>query len=487
MRSACWLTLAFVCASPAVRAQETPDLDALDRQVQKAIGRADKGIATLFVGRSEHYAAPSEKAPGVLGRYDAADLLAKLPADDAAGRRRVEDLDLAAPGHVPETTATGLILDKGGLVLTAGHAVARARKVYVKLPGGKGSYADIHALDPRSDLAVLKLLDPPAGLEPVTLGDGGAVRRGQLVLLLASPFAPGFRDAPTASWGMVTNLRRRLPGPPNEQERTRQTLHHYGTLLQVESKLNLPTSGGAVLNLQGEVVGLTTAHAAQLGSDVPGGFAIPFDAGLRRIVGVLLKGDEVEYGFLGVRLGTGVGRGAEVTGVTDGSPAASAGFRGGETIVRIDGQPVADLDDLFLLVGTRLAGSPVEVEYQRPGTATRKVKLTLAKFWVATPGIAANRPGPVAGLTIDWTSLLGQRNNFGPWNRNPTPVGVLIRDVAEKSPAAEAGLQVDDVITHVGKTPVATPAEFHQAVAQQPAGKLELTIEGRPERVVLPR
>src|SRR6202011_3306869 len=105
------------------------------------------------------------------------------------------------------------------------------------------------------------------------------------------------------SWGIVSNLRHRAPATPllNEIDRAKITLHQYGALLQTDARLSVGCSGGALINLQGELVGLTTTLAALTGGDTTGGFAVPMDAGIRRIVRVLEKGEEVEYGFLGVR------------------------------------------------------------------------------------------------------------------------------------------------------------------------------------------
>src|SRR5207248_9225764 len=138
-------------------------------------------------------------------------------------------------------------------------------KVFVRLPDRQGSYADIHAADPRSDLAVLRLLNPKLALRPLKLGEGEKAKRGQFVLSLANPFAAGFRDGkPSASWGIVSNLRRRAPGPAREEERAK-TLHHYGTLIQTDARLNLGCSGGALIDLQGRLIGLTSATAAIAG------------------------------------------------------------------------------------------------------------------------------------------------------------------------------------------------------------------------------
>ena len=107
------------------------------------------------------------------------------------------------------------------------------------------------------------LLDPPAGLAAVKRGDGANLRKGQFVLCLANPYAAGFRDgSPSASWGIISNLHRRASGVTGEIERpgVKPTLHHYGTLIQTDVRLALGCSGGALLNLDGELIGLTSAR-----------------------------------------------------------------------------------------------------------------------------------------------------------------------------------------------------------------------------------
>jgi serine protease Do len=469
-----WLLLAVVLVGAGLRGQDGPDeIRALDRAFQKTIARFDRCVVCILVSRDEGYDRFEEKKnrePGELGKFDAAALLLQVGEKDLATRRRIAELDLTAQAYVPESTATGLIIDKAGLILVPAHAVSRAKKLYVKLPGNKGSFADIHALDPRADLAVLRLLDPPEGLQAAALGDGGSVAKGQFVLLLGNPFAPGFREQnSTASWGMVANVRQKLPLPRSEPkgdfDRSLLTLHHHGALLQVESRLNLNAltcNGGVVLNLDGEAVGLMTAYPAVAGGEIPGGFAVPFNEGMRRIIEVLRKGEEVEYGFLGVGMDTRFpgGGGAVVSSVTDGSPAKRAKLIKGDTIVRIDGQAVTGDDDLFLMVGTKLAGNTIKVEFVRDRGLAPPVAITLAKFLVHMPGrIASRQPAPAAGLRVDWTSIMAQRGG------GEIPPGVVVREVVPDSPAARASLRVDMVITHVAGKPVLTPAEFYRAMA----------------------
>ncbi|MFO0843863.1 MAG: trypsin-like peptidase domain-containing protein [Gemmataceae bacterium] len=490
------LLLLFLAS--AVRADDEL-VRAMNLRVARAVRDARPAIASILVSRSEAYLkAPywgveaSPEPQGLLGRFDA-NAAAKLVPTGAAHRgrilRTIAQHDLSDPAVVPESYGSGFVLDRAGLILTNAHVVKDATKVYVRLPGRPGSWADIHACDPRSDLAVLKLIDPPADLKALPLGDGGTARTGQFVLSLANAFAPGFRgDAePTAGYGLVSHLRRKVPEQNNELERHRApTLHHYGTLIQTDAQTTPGCSGGALLDLDGKAIGLTTALAG-VRSDRPGGFAIPLDANTRRIIDVLRRGEEVEYGFLGVMLQGGAGQGGvHIWRVTPGSPAALGGIVGGDRIVAINGQPVRENDDLFLHIGMALAGSNAVVEVARNFGGTKRCPVRLAKFYVPGPVIASKRPPARFGLRVDHTSILVQRNPFPNMNRS-TPAGVVVREVVYDSPADKARLQPDKVITHVDGRAVASPADYYREVAQ--AGKkVELTFltsDGRSDTLTL--
>src|SRR5579872_4459378 len=185
-RALSWLLLLVLPG--LARGERRPGLDEalrLEAELKKAIERAAPSVACILVSRSDAYrrweSAPAADDPGKLGRFDAAAALSKVPEGDTRARRSIRDHDLSDPAVVPESFGTGLVLAKSGLILTNAHVVRHATKVYVRFAGGRGSWADIHAADPRSDLAVLRLLDRVPGLEPVTFGDGEKVARGQLV------------------------------------------------------------------------------------------------------------------------------------------------------------------------------------------------------------------------------------------------------------------------------------------------------------------
>jgi S1-C subfamily serine protease len=481
----CLVALAWACSSPA---GDEEGLSQLQRAVQTVIGDAEPAIACILVSRSDGYQrfgqGPAVGEPGKLGGFspDAAlrHVNAQRPQPEEQERlaEEIARLNLASPANVPESYGSGVVFDEAGLILTNYHVVRSATKIFVRLPDRRGGYADIHAADPRSDLAVLRLLNPPQNLKAVKLGDGGAVRKGQFVVALANPYAAGFRDGqPSASWGIISNLRRRAPATPKKEEDLNKTLHHYGTLLQTDVRLNLGCSGGALFNLKGEMIGLTTALAAITGRDTPGGFAVPLDAGMKRILDVLKKGEEVEYGFLGVGPETRAepGEGVTVQSIRLGSPAERAGLHIRDTILAVNGVPVREADELFLALGTHLAGSQVTLDV-RPDKSnhTKKVPVTLAKFYVPGVKIASAKRPAFRGLRVDYTSVLAQQRQtvLGDYR---IPNGVLVTEVLSPSAAAAAFLKPGEVITHVNGQAVNSPAAFYQAVRGL-RGDVELTL-----------
>ena len=449
-----WLALVlsglFSCVG-AARADDSPvprEVLAIEAAFQEAIRRAEPAIVCIGVAR----------------------------AADAAAR-------LDHPDAVPESFGSGVVVGSNagrGLVLTNFHVVREAARIYVRIPGGRGSYAEVFAADGRSDLAVLRLRDP-LPVKVIKLGDGDNVRKGQLVLSIANPFAAGFRDgSPSASWGIISNLRRRPAKPvAQEQDRNRLTLDQYGILLQTDARLNLGCSGGAMVDLKGELIGLTTAQAALTGQETAGGFAVPMSTAIRGIVGKLLKGEEVEYGFLGVSFDPLFVRpsaeGVRIGSVIRGSPADRAGLRADATILAVNGTPVHESEDLFLAIGTSLAGSEARLKIRG---RSQPVTVTLAKFYVPGPSVALNRPAPVRGLRVDYTSVLMQRTN-----RGEVPGGVYVSEVQPGSPA-EAAQLLDAIVTHVNGAEVNTPAEFYREAARS-SGPLELTLANRAEKVRL--
>jgi serine protease Do len=453
----------------------------ISQAMVEAVRKAEPAVASIFVSRSEDYRrllkdSPPPDQPGELGAFDR-DQAKKILADTFKDSHRLDTelrkLDLRDPEHVPESYGSGVVISAQGLVLSNFHVVRDAAKIYVRLPGGKGSYANIHAGDGRSDLAVLRLLDPTLVPLAFIQPGGRPVSKGQLILTLANPFAPGFRDArPRAGWGMVSNLRQKNPRRPTREEQVQWALHDFGTLIQTDRSLPIGCSGGALLNLQGELVGLITSLPGTTGEG-GGAYAVPLNAALCSIIRVLEKGEEVEYGFLGVQFDRDPPRSAGVVfrQMLGGSPAKKAGLEFGDVIMAVDDTPVHETDDLILAINSALAGSTVRLKIRR-GYNTEIVPVTLAKFSWTGPAIISVKHPFVRGMRVDYTSILAQPQR-GPGQEIPS--GVYVREVQKGSPAEAAKLQ-DAIITKVNDQDVNTPTEFYERMPR--TGRVELTLVG---------
>ncbi len=487
------IVLACVCAGRTSAQEPDPDLAkalVLERAMQKIIQKNDVSIACILVSRSDRYhevgQGPDKNQAGKLGAFNPNPALLRVSEEKKP--LYLKELDFTNPAYVPRAFGSGVVIDPKGLILTNYHVVQEATKIFVRLPGGQSSYADIHAADPRSDLAVLRLLNPDLRqLRAVPLGNADKMQRGQFVLTLSNPFAAGFRDGqPSASWGILSNIRRRALNHLKEEERIKP-LQYYGTLLQTDARMHLGCSGGAILNLSGEMIGLITSTAAIQGGETPGGFAVPVNVGMRRIIDVLLRGEEVDYGFLGVAFDerAGNGRGVVLKYITKGSPAKlEAKLDENDLLLGVDGHPIHEIDDVFASIGANLAGTKVRLHFSRQGVE-RVADVTLAKLAVPGKSIASStgsRPF-VRGLRVDNASLVVQT----PLRQSASiPPGVLICDVQPASPAHRANLKSGEVITHVNQTSVTSPAAFYDSVAGAAArGPIELTIQGVANRVVL--
>lgn len=413
---------------------------------------------------------------------------------DAPWSRRTDAswLDVTNPNFVPTDFGSGVIVDPNGLILTNTHVIERARELVVILHTGRSYPAQVWACDPRSDLAMLKI--NVRDLQPIKLGDGGKAKKGQFVLALGNPMAVARDGRASASWGIVSNVARRLPPLPLDRSAADEirTLHHSATLLQTDARLNWGMSGGALLNLHGEMIGLTTAWAAIRGYDQAAGYAIPIDDVTRRLLGVLLEGREVEYGFLGVAPrdleprtpeSNSVSEGVVVEECFPGSPAAQAGLQEGDVVTHVSDEPIRSAEDLVLKVGTRLAGSRVQLRVVRGGQTVTLAPVLGKYFSVQGEIRAATVPPPWRGAHVDYITMVlrdtaGLRERPGARERlrSVPDGGVLATRVEPGSPAEAAGLHADVIITHVAGTPVRSPDEFRKAVAKV-RGKVELTTD----------
>jgi serine protease Do len=420
-----------------------------------------------------------------------------LVTDDLFGELRVD----GTADVQSSVVAAGVFVDPAGLVLTPYLAVQEGDWHTVTTIDGQIYSATIRAADPRSGLAVLAInpAERPrqqAGTSEVTeqrsfpalrVGDAAQLRKGQFVIAIGNPYALASDGEPTASWGIVTNLARKAPPNTNFNDAPgplgdyRTTLHHLGTLIQTDAKLGWNAGGGALVNLQGELVGLTTTAATIAGHEQPAGYAIPMNATIQRIIEALKAGREVEYGMLGVSFDTLLQPTADSTArvtigqVFPGSPAERAGLQRGDVVTRVGQTPVHDFDTIQLAVSSQPPSSSTTIEFVRAGRAAT-AEVQLAKLAVAGKTIATVRPDAWRGIHVDYATAL----DAAAWttaieNKTYDPAGcVLVAEVEQDSAAWNAGVRPGMFISHAGGRRVSTPAEFRAAVRGMGA---ELDIE----------
>jgi S1-C subfamily serine protease len=279
-----------------------------------------------------------------------------------------------------------------------------------------------------------------------------------------------------------------------------------GTLIQTDAKLAFSTGGGALVNLRGELIGLTTSAATIAGHERPAGYAIPMNSTFRRVIDTLKEGREVEYGLIGVGLGSSTGTtivpldpklhttgkatlgptGVPIQNVMPGSPAALAGLRIGDRITHIDDHPVENARQLQLLVGTLRPATITQVRYHR-GETPRRVSIELAKYPLESRAIVTEHSPAWRGIRVDYSTTAElARNAPDAIVSTPDPAGcVVIREVLPDSPSWKAGIRPGMYISHVGDQRVTSPKAFHNAVdAAEGTVGIHLTqpVPGKLER-----
>jgi serine protease Do len=264
------------------------------------------------------------------------------------------------PGDFKQKSlGSGFVIDTGGFILTNNHVVDKAEEIQVTLSDGKVFEAKIVGRDPKTDIALIRI-QAGTPLTPLPLGDSDQSDVGDWVLAIGSPFGLGN----TVTAGIVSAKYRKIGAGP------------YDDFIQTDASINPGNSGGPLLNTRGEAIGINTAIFSQSGGSIGIGFAVPINM-VKDLLPQLKKG-EVVRGWLGVRIqqvtpdlagkfGLAEAKGALVSEVIEGGPAAKAGILRGDVIVSFDGKEVKAMADLPYIVGTTPVGKRAKVEILRQG------------------------------------------------------------------------------------------------------------------------
>lgn len=370
---------------------------------------------------------------------------------------------------------SGFIISNDGYVLTNNHVVEQMDTITVILNDQREYTAKLIGSDERSDLALLKI--DAKDLPTLTLAKNETLKVGQWVVAIGSPFGLDY----SASAGIVSAIGRSIPSARNEST--------YVPFIQTDVAINPGNSGGPLFNMDGEVVGINSQIYSPSGGSVGLSFAIPSSLAIDVVAQLKDKG-RVDRGWLGVMiqdvdkdlaasLGMNKPMGALISEVDEEGPAAKSGLKAGDLIIKFNGSDVHTSSDLPYLVGRTTPKSKVPVVIMRKGKE-QTLNVTVGILPVS-PAEAATRPAsaPIDN-SVDIVGLV-----VGPLEQTKRGAesGVVVRDVKPGSPAAEAGIQVGDVITQLAFSDIKSPADYAKIVKSLPKNEpqaIRFYSDGRP-------
>ena len=366
--------------------------------------------------------------------------------------RRFFDIPNVPRERTFQSAGSGVIVDsKNGYIITNAHVIENATEITVTLLDNRSLTAKVVGKDPGSDVAVLQV--KAGNLAQIPLADSDRTEVGDFVVAIGNPFGLGH----TVTSGIVSALSRSGINPEG-----------YEDFIQTDASINPGNSGGALVDLNGRLVGVNTAILSRTGGNIGIGFAIPSNM-MKTVMNQLIKFGEVKRGVLGVNVQTLTPdiaqsmdlenvQGALVSQVVDDSAAATAGLKAGDVVTAINGKAVRDAAGLRNAIGLLSVGDKVDIALLRDGKP-RRVTAVIGERDAVDEARASDLHAGLEGALLEDA---------------PGGDGVLIRSVADGSPAAQRGLRANDLILGVGRTRVANLEEFTRATRDAQAFVLQI-------------
>ncbi len=400
----------------------------------------------------------------------------------AAGRRvgPFDDFlrDFLPKGHPRDlpSSGSGFVMDPRGYILTNNHVVEGAEDVSATFLNGEKYHCEVVGLDPRTDVAVVRITERSRTGKPfpvLPLGDSDEIQIGDWAIAVGNPF--GEQLAGTVTVGVVS-------------AKGRSDLSIMGAeidlqdFIQTDASINFGNSGGPLVNIRGEVIGINSA----LNTQAQGiGFAIPINLAAS-VAQQLIATGHVRRGYLGINLDEltremaegkdwEISEGVLVTNVAEDSPAAKAGLREDDVIVEFDGKPVTHARPFRLLVAGTEVGKTVKLKVFRDGKY-RDVMVTLGEYDERTLAQAATekRSGGWLGLEV---SDLGAPQVREKYSLEGEERGVVITQVEPDSPAAQKGLTPGGLILEVVNQEITGLADFNRIRDQMKDRRKPVTLK----------
>lgn len=349
-----------------------------------------------------------------------------------------------------EGLGSGVIIDAAkGYILTNNHVINNADKISVQLNDGREYDAKLIGRDEQSDIALLQVSDVK-NLTAVKIADSDKLRVGDFAVAVGNPFGLG----QTATSGIISAL-----------GRSGLSLEGLENFIQTDASINRGNSGGALVNLNGELIGINTAILAPGGGNIGIGFAIPSNMA-QSLSKQLIEFGEVKRGLLGIKgsemtadmakaFNTDAQRGAFVSEVMPKSAAAKAGIKAGDILVSLDGKPISSFAELRAKVGTTAPGTTVKIGLLREGKPM-EVAVTLDNSESVSTNAETLSPALQGASLTNGALPNGDK-------------GVKIDKVDKGTPAAQFGLQKGDVIIGVNRQRVENINTLRKLLEAKPA------------------
>jgi len=370
----------------------------------------------------------------------------------------------------PRGVGSGFILSTDGYVMTNAHVVDGADEVYVNLTDKREFKAKVVGVDKRTDVAVIKI--EAKALPAVAIGEVSKLKVGEWVMAIGTPF--GLENTVTAG---IVSAKARDTG---EEIR----------FIQTDVAVNPGNSGGPLINMRGEVVGINSQILSRSGGFMGISLSIPIDDAMK-VAEQLRSGGKVIRGRIGVSIGPvpkdvaesiglGKAQGAMVNGVEPGTPADKAGVEAGDIITRFNGEAIDKAPDLQRLVGATKPGTKSTIQVFRRG-AYKDLSVTVAELegpkakGEATPELKKDKAAAIASLGLKLSDLNAEQK------RELRQSGVLVE--AADGPAARAGIQNGDVILSLANVQIANVAEFEKVLDKLDKSKPVTVLVRRGEFV----
>lgn len=354
------------------------------------------------------------------------------------------------PSQKFEGLGSGVIIDAiKGYVLTNNHVVSDAQKISIQLNDGREFDAKLIGSDDQSDIALLQI-QKASHLTQIAIADSDKLRVGDFAVAVGNPFGLG----QTVTSGIVSAL-----------GRSGLNLEGLENFIQTDASINRGNSGGALLNLNGELIGINTAILAPGGGSIGIGFAIPSNMA-KTLSQQLIQFGEVKRGLLGIKgmemsadiakaFKLNVQRGAFVSEVLPNSGSAKAGVKSGDVIVSLNDKPLSSFAELRSRIATTEPGAKVKLGLIREGKPM-DVEVTLDK------STSSSASAELIAPTLQGATLSDGQLKDG-------TKGITVDTVEKSSPAAQAGLHQDDVIIGVNRTRVQSIAEMRKVLENKPS------------------